>query len=227
MFNHLRKYHPDFVKNVYGIWKKEQFDELIKSNAPFPIEWEVKDDFDEEVSKTLYGCLGCNKTYTTQHNASKHCLGTCKKDHNANLRRIQKEEKQDKEKREKKGSESRMRWLNRTAEQIFACTQQDVEYYGKKWTEVGARVSRYLCAMQHDSPHEYIFFSTMNPVFVDDKKKMESQESQFDKEITKWQRMYEDILPLLWSETSLVSHSAYDELEQMIRWTQNHPDYKF
>jgi hypothetical protein len=226
MFNHLRKLHPEFVKGMYGVWKEEQMDELIKYNAPFPIEWVVKDDFDDDVTKTLWGCLGCNNTYTTEHNAMKHCLNVkCKKDHNANLRRIKKEEQQDKAKRDEKMSVERKRWLNRTPQQIFSCIQQDVAYFDKKWSEVGTKVSRYLCAMKHDTPQNYIYFSTICPTFEDDKKKMEIQEIQVDKQLTKWKRMYQDILPLLWVETDIISHSDYDTLEKMINI--GNPDYKF
>lgn len=225
MFNHMRKLHPEFVKGMYGVWKDEQMDELIKWNAPFPIEWVTKDDFDEEVAKTLWGCLGCNNTYTTQHNAMKHCNGKCKKDHNAQLRRIKKEEQQDKEKREKKMNTERARWLNRTPQQIFACIQQDIAYYDKKWAEVSMKVSRYLVAIEHENTQNYIYVSTMKPVLEDDKKKMEQQEHEINKEIVKWRRLYEDILPVFWGETEKISHSAYEDVEKMI--IGGYPDYKF
>jgi len=225
LFNHLRKLHPEYVKSMYGVWKDDQMDELIKYNAPFPIEWVEKDDFDDDVTKTLWGCLGCNNTYTTQNNAAKHCLGKCKKDHNAQLRRIKKEEQQDKAKREEKVSAERKRWINRTAQQVFLCVQQDLAYFDKKWTEVGAKVSRYLCALKHDSPQDYIFFPATHPTYEDDKKKMEALEMKIDKEMTAWKRKYEDILPLLWGATDLISHTAYEELEKMI--TIGYPEYKF
>lgn len=225
MFNHLRKLHPEYLKGMYCIWKAEQMDELIKYNAPFPVEWVVKDDFDEDVSKTLWGCLGCNNTYTTQHNAAKHCLGKCKKDHNAHLRRIKKEEQQDKEKHDKKLSTERMRWLNRTPQQIYACIQQDVAFFNKKWAEVGIKVTQYLRSMKHDNIQEYVFCPTMSPVFEDNKKKMEQQEKQIDTEMTKWRRMYQDILPLFWTANVIVSDLAYEEIEKKIMIGL--PDYKF
>jgi hypothetical protein len=225
MFNHLRKLHPEYVKGLYGVWKDDQMDELIKYSAPFPIEWVEKDDFDEDVPKTLWGCLGCNNTYTTQHNAAKHCLGKCKKDHNAQLRRIKKEEQQDKAKREEKMSAERKRWINRTPQQIFTCIQQDFAYFTKKWTEVGTKVSRYLCAMNEPNAQEYIFINTINPEFEDDKKKMEALEMKADKEMTMWKRKYQDVLPMLWSATEMISHTAYEELDKMINI--GYPDYKF
>jgi hypothetical protein len=79
--------------------------------------------------------------------------------------------------------------------------------------------------MNYENPRDYIFSSTICPVFEDDKKKMELQERQIDKEFIKWKRLYQDILPLLWVETGIVSHSSYEELEKLI--TIGNPDYKF
>jgi hypothetical protein len=186
----------------------------------------VKDDFDDDVPKTLWGCLGCNNTYTTEQNAKKHCNGKCKKDHNANLRRIKKEEQQDKEKRDKKMSDARYRWLNRTAQQVFACIQQDVNYYDKKWQDAGTKISRYLHTLKHANARDYVYFPAPTPVFEDDKKKMELLEDQLSRGYTKWKRMYEDTLPMLWCETEVVSHSAYEELEKLIMHI-NQEDYKF
>lgn len=222
MFNHLRKLHPEFVKGMYGVWKEDQMDELIKYNRPFPVEWTTKDDFDDDVSITLWGCLGCNNTYTTENNANKHCQGKCKKEHNVNLRKIKKEEQQDREKHLKKLSAERQRWLSRTPAQIYSCIQQDIAYHTKKWVEVGSRISRYLSAIKHDAPQEYIFFCIPCDAFEDDKKKMEALERQVEKEATRWKRMYEDILPVLWSATDIVSHTEYEELEKMIRHYQDY-----
>lgn len=225
MFNHLRKLHPEYVKSMYGVWKDDQMDELIKTNAPFPIEWVVKDDFDEDVTKTMWGCLGCNNTFVTEYKAQKHCSQVkCKKDHNAQLRRIKKEEQQDKAKREEKVSAERKRWINRSAKQVHMCIQQDVAFFDKKWMEIGTKVSRYLHTLKYENARDYIFFPTPCPEFEDDKKKMEALEIRLDKESTKWKRMYEDILPVLWSATELISHTAYEELEKMLI---GNPDYKF
>lgn len=223
MFNHLRKIHFEFVKSMYCVWRDDQLDDLIRTNAPFPIEWTSKDDFDDDISVTLWGCLGCNNTYTTENNATKHCQQTkCKKEHNANLRRIKKEEQMDREKHQKKLSTERQRWLNRTPAQIYSCIQQDIDYYTKKWVEVGSRVSRYLTAMKHDAPQEYIFFAIPCGAFEDDKKKMEVLELQVDKEITMWKRKYEDILNVLWCETDIVTHLEYEKLEKTIKQWQDH-----
>jgi hypothetical protein len=222
MFNHLRKLHPEFVKSMYGVWKESDMDELIKTNAPFPVEWTSKDDFDEDIITTLWGCLGCNNTYTTEHNATKHCLGKCKKEHNVNLRRIKKEEQMDKEKHEKKLSAERKRWLNRTPAQIHSCIQQNTDYYNKKWIKVGSIISRYLCTMNHKRPQDYIFFDLPCPDFEDDKKKMEQLEIRVGAEFTKWKRKYEDILPNLWGATDVVSHSDYEVLEKMIMHFQDY-----
>ena len=222
MFNHLRKLHPEFVKTMYGVWKDEHMDELIKNNAPFPIEWTSKDDFDDDVTTLLWGCLGCNNTYTTHYNAMKHCQGKCKKEHNGGLKRIKKEEQMDREKSQKKFSAERQRWLNRTPAQIYSCIQQDIDYHTKKWAEVGSKVSRFLAVMKHEAPQDYIFFCITGGEFEDDKKKMEALERQVDKETTMWKRKYEDILPLLWGDTMVVSHTEYESLEKSIKQCQDY-----
>ena len=48
MFNHIRKLHPDYFSSLLCLYKKDTLDELIKESAPMPVEWKVKDDFDEE-----------------------------------------------------------------------------------------------------------------------------------------------------------------------------------
>lgn len=227
LFNHLRKNHPEFVKGMYGVWKDDQMNELIADNLPFPIEFTVKDDFDDDVCKTLWGCLACNNTFTTESKAKKHCIqAKCKKDHNANLRRIMKEEQMDKEKHAKKMSDARSRWLNRTAQQVYACILQDVNYYDKKWQDAGTKISRYLHTLQYENARDYIYFPSSTPAFEDDKKKMELVEEKLDKEYTKWKRMYEDILPVLWGATEVVSHSSYEELEKLINHV-NQEGYKY
>ena len=227
MFNHLRKLHPEYVKTLYGALKPEEMDELIKYTAPFPIDWEIMDDFDEPICKSLWGCLACNSTFTTQHNAQKHCLGKCKNDHNAHLRRIKKEEQQEKEKKMKKISDVRLRWINRSPAQIFACIQHNVTYYEKKFTSVSQKVVGYLCTMKHEMMPDHVFFPFTNIMFVDDKKQMEELETTILKEINAWQTTYNDILPELYHATHIVSHSAYDELYKLIKWTNDYADPKF
>ena len=224
MFNHLRKLHPEFVKSMYGVWKDEQMDELIKTNAPFPVEWTMKDDFDDDIAIMMWGCLGCNNTYTTEHNAKKHCQGKCKKEHNVNLRKIKKEEQQDREKHQKKISTERLRWLNRTPEQIYSCIQQDLAYYEKKWNAVGDKIVRYLQLLNHENPQKYYYnmYEAKDIMFVDDKKKMEVDEKRLNRMITQWKRDYEDVLPLLWGATDVVSHAEYDALEKQIMHFQDH-----
>ena len=222
MFNHLRKLHPEFVKSMYGVWKDNEMDELIKTNAPFPVEWTSKDDFDDDIVTTMWGCLGCNNTYTTIQNATKHCNGKCKKEHNGGLKRIKKEEQMDREKHLKMLSTTRQRWLNRTPAQIYSCIQYDIAYHTKKWIEVGSKVSRFLAAMKHEAPQDYIFFCITGGEFEDDKKKMEALECQVNKETTMWGRKYEDVLPLLWADTTVVSHTEYEALEKLIKHCQDY-----
>jgi hypothetical protein len=218
LFNHLRKLHPDYVKIMYGVWNDEQMDKLIADNAPFPIEWIETDDFEEETTRTLWGCLGCNNTFVTENKAVKHCNDKkCKKDHNANLRRIKKEEQQDKAERKKKVMTDRQKWLARTPEQIRKCILNEVYHYTHALSVASAKIARFLSAMNYERPQDFIFFlKSDHAYFVDDKRAMEKHEYAVEEELTMWQRKYEDILPLLWTETEIVTHEAYDEIEKAI-----------
>jgi hypothetical protein len=223
MFNHLRKFHPDMVKNMYGVWKPEEMDELIKTNAPFPIDWEETDDFDESVSKTLWGCLGCNNTFTTEYKAVKHCNDKkCKKEHNAQLRRIKKEEQQDKEKSLKKVSESRLRWINRTPEQIFSCIQQFNNHYDNRFSEMGSKIAHHLCALKEENAQEYIWFNPWKIEFENDKKKMEKLENSICAEANKWEDKYREAIrvTLYYADNTIVSHAAWEVVDKM--WKMNY-----
>ncbi|NCV90966.1 MAG: hypothetical protein EBW19_12475, partial [Betaproteobacteria bacterium] len=74
-------------------------------------------------------------------------------------------------------------------------------------------------------PWDYIYNFSTELVFAEDKNKMEEQEKKIDKELTRWKRKYEDILPMLWGATDIISHADYDAIEKLI--TIGFPDYKF
>jgi hypothetical protein len=218
MFNHLRKLHPEYVKGLYGVWNDEQMDRLIAENAPFPVEWIEIDDFEEETTRTMWGCLGCNNTFTVEHKAVKHCQDTkCKKDHHANLRRIKKEEQQDKAARKKKVMTDREKWCARTPSQIHTCIQHELSHYDKALTMAGNKIVKFLHAMKHERPQDYMYLPSFHVRMEEDKKFMERQETEVFLELHKWIHKYEDILPLLWAETEIVTHEAYEEIEKAIR----------
>jgi hypothetical protein len=230
MFNHLRKLHPDYLKSMYCVWEISKLDELIKTNAPMPIEWRVMDDFDEEIEKILWGCLACNNTYTTEQTALKHCNAKCKKDHNAELKRIKKEEQKEKEQAEKKFSKERLRWINRTPKQVYTCIQQEVDFYNKRWATVSSKVIQYMHNInsfynETNDCDKYVFTPIRLPTFEDDKDNMLKEERRIDREITNYQTLYKDALRLFWGAHTIVSDGEYESLERNIRG--NYPDIQY
>ena len=232
MFNHLRKIHPDHLKGMYCLYKEDKLDELIKANAPMPVEWRVMDDFDEEVDRILWGCLACNNTYTTEQTAQKHCNGKCKKDHNAQLKRIKKEEQQEKEQREKKIGKERLRWTNRTPQQIHSCIQQIITYYNKKWGTASPKIVQFMQKMirvynrTYDCD-KYVFTPIPLPAFEDNKENMLKKEYQIGDDMENYYRLYKESLRLFWGDHTIVSDAEYVSLENNICWTNDYPDLKY
>ena len=221
IFKHLRTYHPDQLKLMYCVWKEDKLDELIEKNAPFPIQWQEIDDFDESVDKKLWGCLGCDNTYITEQTAQKHCNGKCSKEHKAYLKRIKKEEQQEKEKQQKKFSKERLRWNNRTPQQIHSCIQQDISFYNDKWKIVSNKVIEYLQRINNKYNEnydidKYVFTPLLLPAFENNKENMEKEERIIDREINKWQHLYKDALNLFWGNHLIIPDAEFDSLERNI-----------
>ena len=230
MFNHIRKMHPDYLKTMYRVWEPAQFDNLIKTSAPIPIDWDIIDDFEETVHKVLFGCLACDNTFTTEQNGKRHCNTVkCKTKHIEELKRIKKEEQQEKKQAEKKFSKERLRWIDRTPQQIYSCIQQQIVFNNKKWELVSAKVIEYLQIMNRKYNRtydcdEYVFTPTSLPAFENNKVNMEKEERRIDRDENRLQCHYIDVLRLFWTEHQIVSDAEYDKLERCIR---TYPDIKY
>lgn len=91
MFKHMRLYHASYLDRCVCVYTLEDFDELIEEAKAYPFEWEVTNDFDEKESKSIWGCLGCNATFTSAITGNKHCQGKCKKEHVKGIKDYRKE----------------------------------------------------------------------------------------------------------------------------------------
>lgn len=231
MFNHMRKFHPDYIKSLYSVWGKK-LDEMITTNAPMPIDWTVKDDFDEEELRTVWGCLACDNTFTTEQNAKKHCNAKCKKDHNAELKRFKKEDEKERKESEKKMGKERLRWINRTPQQIYMCIQQEITFHNKKWVNVSAKVVQFMQSMNriYNETYDYdkyVFTAIPLPAFENNKENMQKEERRIDREISNWIHLYKDSLRTFWGDHQIVSDAEYESLEKNICWTNDYPELKF
>jgi hypothetical protein len=103
MFKHMRLYHPSYLDRCVNVFKSEDFDELIEDSKAYPFDWTIKNDFDEEESKSIWGCLGCNATFTTELTGNRHTAGKCKKEHIKGIKEYKKEfiKTQEKDKKQK------------------------------------------------------------------------------------------------------------------------------
>jgi hypothetical protein len=125
MFNHIRKIHPDYFPSTYLVWKDDQFQDLIDDAKPLPVEWFIKNDFDEEQPVKIWGCLGCNNTFTTEHKAHAHTSNKkCKAAHIKEIKKLQKEEQKERKKRQEENTSLRQKFLNRSNEDIYYDTEQ-------------------------------------------------------------------------------------------------------
>jgi hypothetical protein len=68
MFNHIRKRHPGpFQEMTQKEWLLD-----AQSGKPLKVCWNKMNDFDEEETIIIYGCLATNKTFTTEFKAMAH-----------------------------------------------------------------------------------------------------------------------------------------------------------
>jgi hypothetical protein len=128
MFNHIVKSHPEYFLSMMRVYKENDLNELIKNKSAIPLEWEYNNDFDETEFKNIWGCLGCNSSFTVEHKANHHtCKDKCKAKHIAAIKQIIKNEKKEKEKRDKQTNTLRMKWLNRSANDIYTDCQNTIQ----------------------------------------------------------------------------------------------------
>ena len=230
LFKHIRTFHPDYFSSIRIVYKEDKLDELIKANAPMPVEWIVINDFDEEETMIIWGCLACNTAFTTEQNGILHCNDNdkrkkiqCKKEHNKQLKIIKKQEEQERKEKEKKISKQRLQWANRTPKEIHLSIQEMITFYNKQWETVSAKVIQYVQSMNRIYSEtydcdKYVFTPIPLPAFQDNKVNMEKEERRMERELTNWQSTYKDALRLFWGDWKIVSDGDYESLERTIYW---------
>jgi hypothetical protein len=122
MFNHIVKFHPGYFEKCYTITQVAEFDDLYSTKYAkgFPVSWDYLNDFDESESKTIWGCLACNSTFTTEMTAQKHCSNKkCMKDHVKQIKQFKKDFEKDIELNKKRKKTLRDKYLARTADIIY------------------------------------------------------------------------------------------------------------
>jgi len=222
MFKHMRTFHPEYIKTTYDTYnnKGNNIDEMIKNNAPMPIEWPVTNDFDEVELRKVWGCLACDTTFTTDQGAVKHCNAKCKKDHNAELKRFKKEEEKERKEAEKRMGKERVRWINRTPQQIYMCIKYYIDFYNNHWAkssnDVVSAYDKLNRLYPYNDPYDcnkYVFTPYVLPAFVDNKEEMIKQENLLWDKVYDQISIYRSAMIRFKYETGCMSHEKYFELE--------------
>ena len=102
MFNHIRKLHPYEFLCSLGKWKEEEMNAYVISAEAYPFEYDTTNDFDETETQTIYGCLACNNTFTSEARANGHTTNKkCKAGHIKGIKQMIKDEKESNKKKKK------------------------------------------------------------------------------------------------------------------------------
>lgn len=100
IFNHIRKLHPYEFLCSLAKWKEEEMNAYLVSAEAYPFDYTMTNDFDEEETHTIYGCLACNNTFTNQLRANGHTTNKkCKANHIKGIKQMIKDEKDSKKKK--------------------------------------------------------------------------------------------------------------------------------
>jgi hypothetical protein len=84
-------------------WKEEDMNAYLVSAEAYPFDYTTTNDFDETETNTIYGCLGCNNTFTNQARANGHTTNKkCKANHIKGIKQMIKDEKESNKKKAKK-----------------------------------------------------------------------------------------------------------------------------
>lgn len=105
MFNHIHVKHPGYFQEM----TQKQWLLEAQSGRPLKICWNKMNDFDEEETVVLYGCMATKKTFMTEHKALAHFTKCPEafKDHNKEIKillKIRKDALKANQKEKKKGA---------------------------------------------------------------------------------------------------------------------------
>lgn len=93
LFKHIRVIHPYQMSMCADAYKVAEMNTIMEKSTAYPFSFFLKNDFDEEEEHKIYGCLGCNNTYTVEYKADSHCQKkACSARHKRAIKDIIKEE---------------------------------------------------------------------------------------------------------------------------------------
>lgn len=119
MFNHIRKKHPYQFMMCMDVFDEQQIKEIISCGSAFPFSFSLKNDFDEEEETRIYGCLGCNNTFTHELRANGHCgKAKCKLNHIKGIKALIKQNEDDKIANKKKKKNKPVRSVEKLIQDI-------------------------------------------------------------------------------------------------------------
>ena len=232
LFNHIRKYHPDYFLSMFKVWKDDDFKELINDCKALPVEWEYTNDFDESEFKNIWGCLGCNNTYTVENKAHAHCKSKkCKTDHKKGLQEYYNQEQKEKKQKLEKQSDSRFKYNNRTPDQIFNDTRIVINHAISSLTSDTLKNDFIKYMTKYDRRINYENIFSFNYCFdiklTSDKSEMETQERYIWKLWSTIENTYKDSLATLYYNPHIISDDEHLRLTKLIQLHNNMPKFSY
>lgn len=93
LFKHIRVHHAEELFMSGDIYKIDDLTKTMNSGSVFPFTFTLKNDFDETEDHKIYGCLGCNNTFTNIARGNTHCQKKkCSAKHKDAIKKVIKEE---------------------------------------------------------------------------------------------------------------------------------------
>lgn len=111
LFNHIHAYHPVEFVDYLSTASSATLQGYIDAKSPVALDYTVKNDFDEEEIKQVWGCLNCHYTFTSQQGGLKHCRDKkCCAKHATQIRKLIKALDKQKEEAKKASAKQKTRY---------------------------------------------------------------------------------------------------------------------
>lgn len=122
LFNHIHVKHPVEFLDYLSTASTQTLQEYIDTKSPISLDYTVKNDFDEDEIKQIWGCLHCYATFASQDGGFKHCNDKkCKVKHTSQIRKLIKSFHKEKEEAKKQAKKQKARYTS--ADQL-----RDIEF---------------------------------------------------------------------------------------------------
>lgn len=111
LFNHIHSYHPSEFVDYVSTALPATLQGYIDIKSPISLDYIIKNDFDEEEIKQVWGCLNCHATFTSQAGGFKHCQNKkCCAKHATQIRKLIKSLDKQKEEAKKASVKQKSRY---------------------------------------------------------------------------------------------------------------------